>query len=357
MKNHLNKILTNWYLSNQYKKSDIRIELYKDLNKEALSYLNKVLFYKRGWLTTLKKTFNSELIFLQKFKTGNLFCIIPMVLCKDFKNNKYLVSLPYTPLIEDKELDYKTIFFPLMDFLVKNNLISDLIFKQKQNIIDSTNRYLINTINLQANIDQIYYKMSSFNKRFISKYKNKKIIVIEKEFSSNQDIFYTMYIDNNRRHGSPSLPMSFFVNLNKYFSQNFKLYFCYSQSKLISCCMFIYDKKVAIYSYVGINKLTKNKDFGHRYLIYKAINDFKRIGIKEINLGKTDFDQDGLIKFKKSFGSKTYEISYFSFLNQEYKLINSKNLIFRLVKTLNRYLPYHFYNLFSKLQIKYLGLQ
>ena len=346
----LQSIIETWSKLNHQNISILKYEVKKFHNKDNL-------FFNIKWIECLKVIYGNNILIIKKSVSKSSNLAIPFFLINDHFFQKYLVCLPITPITNINEKYILETLNEVGSILIKSKLIKDIIYKDNLSKISNNNQFYFHDIPLVENLLKIKGKYSSRVNRDLKKLKKYNYsVTIEKLKNYNLNLFYNLYINNNKKFGSPSLPLSFFKNLLKILDKNNMLFICYKGNLPVSCSLFIYDNDCAYYSYVGVASNQKHET-GHRLIIDKAIDFFKQKKIKKINLGKSSKEQKGLIEFKNSFGSKLRSISYYSHQDRNYSLISKRSLYLAFIKFINKSLPRPIYSLFSKVQILFLGLQ
>jgi lipid II:glycine glycyltransferase (peptidoglycan interpeptide bridge formation enzyme) len=137
------------------------------------------------------------------------------------------------------------------------------------------------------------------------------------EFSNCFDsarTFYALHCLTRRRHGLPPQPLRFFENIARYVpaqSQGFVATALW-EDRLLASAVFFHHNREAFYKFAAsdydFQRLRPNN-----ILLWEAIKRYADNGFDTLYLGRTSLANEGLRRFKLSFGAREERIQYCKF--------------------------------------------
>lgn len=124
--------------------------------------------------------------------------------------------------------------------------------------------------------------------------------------------FYRLMILTRRKHQVPPQPCAWFQNLLACLGDKAKIRLVSKDDKVIASILTLSFNKTMIYKY-GCSDATYNNLAGTPYLFWKAIQEAKEAGDHTFDMGRSDMDNPGLLKFKSNWGTKDLSLTYWKF--------------------------------------------
>jgi lipid II:glycine glycyltransferase (peptidoglycan interpeptide bridge formation enzyme) len=174
--------------------------------------------------------------------------------------------------------------------------------------------YLAHSLDLAHPEQKIFSTFRSSTKRNINKAIKENVRV--KILNSLESVkeFYQLNCMTRKKHGLPPQPFYFFRKLYKHIISKKKGFVI-----LASYC----DKVVAgaIYSHFGNKALFKygasDKNYQHlranNLVMWEAIKWYEQNGCKYFSFGRTEPDHEGLLQFKRGWGTQEETIHYYKY--------------------------------------------
>jgi CelD/BcsL family acetyltransferase involved in cellulose biosynthesis len=124
--------------------------------------------------------------------------------------------------------------------------------------------------------------------------------------------FYRLLVITRRRQGLPPQPIAWFRNLLAWMGDAIKIHVASKDGHPVASIVTLRHKKTMIYKYSG-----SDKKFGKlgatQLLLWKAIEEAKDGGLLELDMGRSDRDNHGLITFKDRWGAARSELTYLQY--------------------------------------------
>ena len=121
--------------------------------------------------------------------------------------------------------------------------------------------------------------------------------------------FYGLLLATHRRHGLPPQPIAWYRNLIECLGNNIKISVAYKKDIAIASIITLTYKHTMVYKY-GCSDTRYHNLGGMVLLLWRAIQDAKACGLYELDMGRSDFDNAGLIRFKEHWSAKRSTLVY-----------------------------------------------
>lgn len=135
------------------------------------------------------------------------------------------------------------------------------------------------------------------------------------EAGASEDLlqqFYRLLVMTRRRQYLPPQPLKWFRGLISAFGDDLKIRVASKDGVAIASILTISHKKSMVYKY-GCSDPSFNRLGGTALLFWKAIQEAKTDGLEELEMGRSDADNLGLIAFKQHWGASGTPISYWTY--------------------------------------------
>ncbi len=124
--------------------------------------------------------------------------------------------------------------------------------------------------------------------------------------------FYRLLVMTRRRHHLPPQPLDWFRALIAAFGNDLRIRVASKDDKAVASILTLSHKKSIVYKY-GVSDAAFNNLGGTALLLWKTIEQAKDAGIEELDLGRSDTDNPGLINFKEHWGAVRTSLNYWSY--------------------------------------------
>ncbi len=124
--------------------------------------------------------------------------------------------------------------------------------------------------------------------------------------------FYRLLLMTRRRHGLPPQPIQWFRNLVACLGDKAKIRVASKGGRPVASIVTLRYKNTLVYKY-GCSDHRFNKLGGTQLLFWNAIQDAKNDQLSELDLGRSDRDNPGLLLFKDRWGAARTRLTYFRY--------------------------------------------
>jgi lipid II:glycine glycyltransferase (peptidoglycan interpeptide bridge formation enzyme) len=188
--------------------------------------------------------------------------------------------------------------------------LSDCIF-DGQDKFTRSERFGFHTIDLRSDLETIY-------KGFHNNCVRRKIKRAEREEllyesgCSDQLLrkFRHLLLLTRRRHQLPPQPESWFQNILRCLGDLVTIHVVSRSATPVASILTLTYKNGMVYKY-GCSDAQFNAMGGTSLLFWKAIQQAKSAGIEEFDLGRSSYEDPGLIAFKEHLGAVSSELTYY----------------------------------------------
>jgi CelD/BcsL family acetyltransferase involved in cellulose biosynthesis len=275
------------------------------------------VFHSRGWLDALKRTYGYQPIVLTT-TTGRGPLANGLALCrvKTWRSSG-LVSLPFSDHCEplfDRQGELSTVLGFVAEEM-RNTRSSSLELRPRCTELTGLSEsasYYLQTLNLARPAEQIFKEFHhSCTRRAIRRAEREGLTYEAGTSDRLLSSFYEMLRLTRRRHGMPPQPIAWFRNLIACQRGGVTIHVASKDGTPIASILTLSFKTTMVYKYGGSDS-RHHRLGGMPFLFWRAIQDAKAQGIEELDLGRADIDQPGLVAFKDHLGATRTTLTYYN---------------------------------------------
>jgi lipid II:glycine glycyltransferase (peptidoglycan interpeptide bridge formation enzyme) len=124
--------------------------------------------------------------------------------------------------------------------------------------------------------------------------------------------FYQLFVITRGRQQLPPSPYAWFRNLTRYQGNAMQVRVAYSDEQPIAAIITLRFRDVLYYKY-GCSQKSLNKFGAMPWLLWRAIVAAKSTGAVQLDMGRTEEDNAGLLAFKNHWVPQPQELTYWTF--------------------------------------------
>jgi lipid II:glycine glycyltransferase (peptidoglycan interpeptide bridge formation enzyme) len=199
--------------------------------------------------------------------------------------------------------------------------------------------YLGHILNLSQSEGELFSGLRDSTKRNIKKAIAEGVEIKISDQQESIEQFYHLNSLTRKRHGLPPQPFSFFKNVLELIVKKGHgiVVLAFYKNKPIAGSVFFHLGKEAIYKY-GASDLRYQNLRANNLVMWETIRYYSKNGLKNLSLGRTESDNQGLIQFKSGWGTTEHKINYYQydfrkqgFIRPQSKVTGFHNKIFRKI--------------------------
>jgi CelD/BcsL family acetyltransferase involved in cellulose biosynthesis len=277
------------------------------------------VFHSPAWLRALRETYGYQPVVFtsslpgQPLTDGVVFCEV-----KSWLVSPRLVSLPFSdhvePLIADSH-DRAGLLRHLKSEIRNGNWAS-VEFRPPG---CSTNwrgfsegqQYILHSLNLEPSLEALFRKLNKDStQRKIRKAVRQQVRYEEGRSEELLQNFFRLVVLTRRRKSLPPPPLAWFRNVLRCLGDGVKIRIARTRAgELAGGILTLSFKDVMLFKY-GASDARFHSLGTMPYLLWRAIEDAKKMGATAFDFGRSDFAHEGLIRFKDHFGTEQTPLSH-----------------------------------------------
>jgi len=276
------------------------------------------VFHTRQWLEALQRSYKYEPVVFtdsapgEPLINGVLFCRV-----KSWITGRRLVSLPFSdhcePLMESPS-SLSAMMESLKERIGHEGRYIELRPLGSLPAVTGyapVSEFTTHSIDLRPPLDRVF---AAFHKSHTQRaIRRAERLAVTCETGRSEDLlrlFYGLHAQTRLRHGIPIQPLCWFRNLLECFGEEATIYLARHRDTPIAAIFVVDHERTRVYKY-GCSDVTYNRYGGTLHLMWSAIQDAKRCGRTEFDLGRSDADDRGLIAFKDHLGGRRSTLTYY----------------------------------------------
>jgi lipid II:glycine glycyltransferase (peptidoglycan interpeptide bridge formation enzyme) len=124
--------------------------------------------------------------------------------------------------------------------------------------------------------------------------------------------FYRLLLLTRRKHKLPAQPLEWFRNLIDCLGESLTIRLALKDGQPLASILTLRYKDVLVYKY-GCSDASYNRLGGTQFLFWHTIQEAKQDGLREFDLGRSDFDNLGLAVFKDRWNATRSTLTYWRY--------------------------------------------
>jgi hypothetical protein len=276
-------------------------------------------FHRTGWLRTLAATYGYRTMVLTSSPPGEHLSD-GIVLCEinSWITGCRLVSVPFAdhadPLLNDrvdsfeftqwirKERDrHKWKYVELRPLCWEKHSNSPLV---------ASRTFWIHTLDLKPSLESIFRNLDkNCLQRRIRRAERGQLTYEKGNSEELLNDFYRLLMITRRRHQIVPQPREWFRNLIAFLGPHIEIRLARKDNTPIAAILTVTHRKTVVYKY-GCSDGKFHYLAGMPFLFWRLIEESKVAGAEEIDFGRTDIENHGLIRFKDEFGAARKQLTY-----------------------------------------------
>ncbi len=277
------------------------------------------VFHTPGWIDALRLTYGYEPVVYTTtqpgaaLENGLLACRV-----RSRFTGRRLVSLPFSdhcdPLVDSPE-DLASILYALQT-IQKDEKLKSVEIRPRGNDFGEWGQFgeaesfCFHAIDLRPSLDELFRNLHKDSlQRKVRRAEREGVISKEGRSESLLGQFYQLMLVTRRRHELPPPSVAWFRNVAQCLGEKLKIRVASKDGTPIAAVFMVSYKTTAVYKY-GCSDARFHNLGSMPFLFWKTIEDAKRNGFLELDLGRSDMSNAGLIQFKDRLGASRSTLCY-----------------------------------------------
>jgi CelD/BcsL family acetyltransferase involved in cellulose biosynthesis len=304
-------------------------------NDLAASHARASVFHQLGWLKALARTYGYRTLAVtsaapgERLSDGVVFCEV-----KSWITGSRLVSLPFTdhadPLLNDRD-EGPAIAHWMRAESRKHHWRYVEIRPRSEAIRPSwamaeSQSFWLHTLDLAPAAETIFRRLHrSCIQRRIRHAERQKLFYDRGCGDVLLDEFYRLLMITRRRFRLLPQPRIWFKNLIECMHPNVEIRVARKDGKAIAAILTLRHRGTVVYKF-GCSDHAYHRLAAMPFLFWRMIEESKSENCEEIDFGRTDADNQGLVSFKDRFGTARRSLNYFRYAEEEREKVVSQSI-------------------------------
>ena len=280
---------------------------------------NASIFHSTAWARVLVDTYGHRPCYLQMSLNGSLLALVPMMELQSLLTKSRGICLPFSDYcapLTFSSCGHDLVMRKLQQIAHERGwsyfeLRSHSIIPDNMPVSES---YYGHSLDLRSGTEALLSNFSSSVQRAVRKAQRSGLSVSIQTGLNAIDQFYKLHVRTRRRHGVPPQPRSFFTNIQRHLlSAGYGFIVLVEfQKGPAAAAMFLRLGRHGIYKF-GASDERLQKFRVNNLAMFEGIKCLAKGGAETLHFGRTDKDNEGLRRFKLSWGATEEEIRYARF--------------------------------------------
>ena len=308
------------------------------------------IFHSTAWARVLLDTYGHRPCYIQMSLNGSLFALIPMMEVQSALTRSRGICLPFSDYcapLTFSSFGHELVAQKLQQ-IARERRWSYFELRSHSivpNDVPASESYYGHFLDLRIGPEALISNFSSSVQRAVRKAQRSGLSVSIQTGPDAMAQFYKLHVRTRRRHGAPPQPRSFFINVQRHLiSAGFGfIVLVECQRGPIAAAMFLKLGRHAVYKF-GASDERVQALRGNNLAMFEGIKYLAEEGAETLHFGRTDKENEGLRRFKLSWGVTEEEIRYACFemasgswkRSRESRSIFHKRIFRALPASLNR---------------------
>lgn len=280
------------------------------------------LYHTRPWLEALNRTYGFSPVAYttsppgSELRDGIVFCRV-----ESWITGRRLVSLPFSdhcdPLVDGDD-QAETLIAALLPVSQSEGWKYTELRPRKALALvprglQPNQLYCFHALDLSAGVEQLYASLhKDCIQRKIKRAEKEKLEYREGRSSELLAMFYRLFVRMRQKHGLPPQPLEWFQNLADILGPAIQVRVALHLGRPVASIVTIVHRATMIYKY-GCSDPELTNLGATPWLFWRLIQEAKSAGLGELDLGRSDWTNPGLIAFKDRLGAKRTPVTYWRF--------------------------------------------
>jgi Acetyltransferase (GNAT) domain len=277
------------------------------------------IFHSTAWARVLVDTYGHRPCYVQMSLNGNLLALVPMMEVQSVLTRPRGICLPFSDYcapLTFSSFGHELVMQKLQQIARERGWSYFELRSHSITPVDvpASESYYGHFLDLRIGPEALILNFSSSVQRAVRKAQRSGLSVSIQSTPDAMAQFYKLHVRTRRRHGAPPQPRSFFINIQRHLiGAGFGfIVLVECQKDPIAAAMFFKLGRHAIYKF-GASDERFQELRANNLAMSEGIKYLAEGGAETLHFGRTDKENDGLRRFKLSWGAIEEEISYARF--------------------------------------------
>jgi hypothetical protein len=286
------------------------------------SHPRSSIFHTTRWLRALQTAYGYDPVVVSTCSSaaslinGIVFCRI-----RSWLTGPRLVSLPFSdhcePLVRSSDELDEILLHIRQEVDGKRwkylEIRPDLCEPGNCTGVNRSRSYQLHRLDLRRNLEELFHDFHKHSvQRKIRRAERERLQYAAGASEALLQKFYKLLVMTRRRQGLPPQPLVWFRALLAALGDKLQIRVASKGDLPVASILTLCHKKSMVYKYSCSNAAFNNLG-GTTLLLWNAIQEAKNSGLEELDMGRSDTDNPGLITFKEHWATVATRISYWTY--------------------------------------------
>jgi hypothetical protein len=277
------------------------------------------IFHSTGWARVLVDTYGHRPCYVQMSLNGNLLALVPMMEVQSVLTGSRGICLPFSDYCAPLTFSSfgHELVTPKLQQIARERGWSYYELRSRSIIPDNvpaSESYYGHSLDLRIGHEALISNFSSSVQRAVRKAERSGLTVMIQSTPEAMAQFYKLHVRTRRRHGVPPQPQSFFVNIQRHLigAGHGFIVIVEGQKRPLSAAIFFKFGRHAIYKF-GASDERLQALRANNLAMSEGIKNLADAGAEILHFGRTEKENEGLRRFKLSWGATEETTDYARF--------------------------------------------
>jgi hypothetical protein len=313
-------------------------------DKTIAVHRDATIFHSTAWARVLVDTYGHQPCYAQMSLNGKIQALVPIMEVKSVLTRARGVCLPFS--------DYcAPLFFGGFAGELLSQKLQQIARERRWSYFEirshstipaavASESYYGHFLDLRIGRDALISNFSSSAQRAVRKAERSGLSVRIRSDEDAMATFYKLHVRTRRRHGVPPQPQSFFANIQRHLidAGHGFIVIVEGQKRPLAAAVFFHFGRHAIYKF-GASDERLQELRANNLAMSEGIRNLADAGAEILHFGRTEKENEGLRRFKLSWGTAEEEIRYARFEMESGSWKDAQLAGFALHKHVFRALP------------------
>jgi Acetyltransferase (GNAT) domain len=292
---------------------------YPEWDKMLLRTDGSSFFHTSSWARVLHESYSYKPLYFASIEDRSFSVLVPMMEIKSFLTGTRGVSLPFTdscPIIAGEKEQFREIIGRIIEY-AKSFKWKHIEWRDAEKFpqdISPSCYFYGYSLELKNNEQEMLSKFRGSTKRNIKKAKKEGVHTEVCYSLEAVEAFYRLNCMTRKNHGLPPQPYFFFKKIHEHIISKKKgfVMLAFHDGNNIAGAVYFHLGDQAIYKYGASDKRYQHLR-ANNLVMWETIRWFSQNGFKEFSFGRTEPANEGLLQFKRGWGTEEKTIKYYKY--------------------------------------------
>ncbi len=291
----------------------------QDWDEQVSTHPRASVFHGSAWSAVLSEVYGHRALYLRAWNEGRLVALLPLMEVRSAITGRRGVSLPFSDYCDPLLFDHSAAA-ELVEQLYRIARANRWKFFELRGAgltglsTPVSKTYFAHRLSLTPALETIFAGFDASNQRAIRKAERSELAVeFSNDLASVIELF-DLHAQTRRRHGVPPQPRSFFEAIHRHLvapGLGFTT-IVRKDDRPIAAALYFQQGARAVYKF-GASDVRYQEHRPNNFAMWHGIQELIRRGAEELHFGRSDVGQEGLRRFKLSWGAEESALNYYRF--------------------------------------------